>query len=300
VTTYGFDIAHYQSGIPIGRARDQGYSFCMAKVTEGTTYVDPTFGGFRDAAKAEKLLFAGYHFLRSDSDGAAQGRFCVSKLGDKSIPIMIDVESEGSSHPQISHIRGFINGVRDAGGNVSLMYVPHWYWEQHMGSPNLTGLPRLVASNYVTGHDYASKLYPGDNSAKWFAYGGQMPTILQFSSSVAYSGYGGTIDGDAFVGSETDLKKLNLFKDYTGVSALRVHTYQSLNGLSIAVLHYGDNDKDFQNYHMVERLQKLLGATPDGIYGNETASKVAAYLGKGNDGKTVDLNDWSVIYGLKS
>lgn len=297
MTTYGLDISHYQARLKLSSARDQGYAFCMAKVTEGTTFLDPSYAGFKIAAQAEKLHFAAYHFLRSDSSPAAQAEWCVKNLGDKSIPIMLDVEAEGSSIPNLNHVRQFATMAHSLSARVSLAYIPEWYWRDDLGSPALTGIPTVVASNYVSGSDYASRLYPGDSSSKWHGYGGQNPPILQFSADAVYTGYAGTIDVNAFRGTEDELRALNLFKDYTNMSTLKTHTLNALDGLKVPTLHFGDNDAEFTGYHDVWRLQKMLQITADGVYGPATADAVKAYLGKG-DGRTVALADWIVIYGL--
>ena len=218
MTVFGLDIAKYQAGLDLKTAKSQGYSFCMAKCTEGTYEKDHTYDGFRRDAEAGELLFAAYHFLTSTDDPAAQARFCVSNLGDKSIPIMLDVEKEGNSLPNISHVRQFVNAVRNLGATVSLAYIPEWYWDQYMGRTSLVGLPRIVQSSYVSGSGYGSALYPGDSSSHWTSFGGVKPTILQFSSNVKYSGYNGTIDGDAFVGTIDELIALNLFKDWSDMA----------------------------------------------------------------------------------
>lgn len=214
MTLYGLDVADYQRGLRLDTAVEQGYTFAMAKVTEGTDWVASTYAQFRDDAEATGLMFAAYHFLRSDSDIGQQARWCVSHLGDKSIPIMVDVETEGNSAPSLTQIKAFVSAVHNAGGRVSLVYVPEWYWDSHMGRPSLVGLPAVVSSKYVSGTGFASALYPGDGSSLWGPYGNVNPTILQFSSNAKYSGYTGTIDVDAFRGTVDQLRSLNLFKEW--------------------------------------------------------------------------------------
>jgi GH25 family lysozyme M1 (1,4-beta-N-acetylmuramidase) len=219
MTVYGLDISHWQNGLKLSTGRDQGFVFVMAKMTEGNSITDPNYAGFRDAAKAEKLLFAAYHFLRSDIDPVAQANYAVSKLGDKSIPIMVDVETKDlgggkTSKPTLAQTKKFIDAVKAAGGNVSLVYLPHWYWQGVLKSPSLRGLPPIVASNYVAGTGYASVLNNKVTADQWAAYGGKTPVILQISSKGVYTGYSGNVDFDVFKGTESELKALNLFKDW--------------------------------------------------------------------------------------
>lgn len=214
MTLYGIDVSHYQSSLSLRTAKEQGYSFAMAKVTEGTGYYDPTYTKFRDEAKAEGLFFAAYHYLRSDSSGDKQAAWCASKLGDKSIPVMVDMESgSGGSTPKMIHCTDFIKGLAVRGVRATLLYLPQWYWEQ-IGKPGIPALA-LVSSKYGNNDSgYASALYPGDSSSRWSGYGGKNPLILQFGSKGKYSGYSGAVDINAFRGTVTDLRRQNVFKDY--------------------------------------------------------------------------------------
>lgn len=226
MTVYGLDISHWQNGLKLSTGRDQGFTFVMAKMTEGTNVVDPNYVAFRDAAKAEKLLFAAYHFLRADIDPIAQAKYAVSKLGDKSIPIMVDVETKDLgggkySKPTLAQTKKFIDAVKAAGGRVSLVYLPHWYWQSVLKSPSLRGLPPIVGSHYVTGTGYGSVLFKSVTTDFWDAYGGKTPVILQFTSKGKYTGYSGNVDFDVFKGTEAELKALNLFKDWSTAPVTR-------------------------------------------------------------------------------
>lgn len=299
MTVFGLDVSHYQSGLNLATMKEQGYAFCMAKVTEGGSYVDPSYVTFRDAARKEEVLFAAYHFLRSDVDPGVQAVHCVSNLGDKTIPIMMDIESEGSSSPGYSTIVNFMSAVKKAGGRVSMAYLPRWYWEGRLARVSLLGMTPIVASDYVSGHNYASKLYPGGQSSLWNQYGGVVPTIAQFSSNGIFSGYGGTVDVNAYRGSLEMLKTENLFKDYEGAPALKQHTWESLNGFTLPDIHLGDNDAEFAGDHGVIRLQTMLGITKDGIYGPATAAAVKARFQE-DDGNSVGLHQWAQLYGFGS
>jgi N-acetyl-anhydromuramyl-L-alanine amidase AmpD len=92
---------------------------------------------------------------------------------------------------------------------------------------------------------------------------------------------------------ETLIAKAN---GYLGMQ-LKRHTMISLDGLHLAQLRYGMDDKDYSGYNMVWRLQRMLGVTPDGVYGDETAGALKKYMGSG-DGKSVGMAEWVKLYGL--
>ena len=69
----GIDVSHWQGQIGWLQVGAAGYDFAFAKATEGTTYIDPTYGTNRAGATAAGLRFGAYHFARpaARSDAAA-------------------------------------------------------------------------------------------------------------------------------------------------------------------------------------------------------------------------------------
>lgn len=93
--------------------------------------------------------------------------------------------------------------ARTGGKYRPVVYAPKWAY-----GDTLTGLGfPLWASSYVSGSGAASALYPGDTSARWAAYSGQTPAILQFTSSATIAGQS-TCDANAFRGTLAQLKEL--------------------------------------------------------------------------------------------
>ena len=201
MTLYGIDISNYQRGLDIAEVKREGFDFVFAKVSEGSYYQDPTWPGFRDAIRANGLILAGYHYVTLD-DPAAQARTFVDHLGDPTVPVMLDFESNSGD---INNFWAVVNAINALGLQVALSYIPHWYWQQ-IGSPDLSQVPGLIASNYVSGSGYASNLYPGDQSNFWAAYGGKAVDILQFTDAALVAGQ--SMDADAYRGSRADLTAL--------------------------------------------------------------------------------------------
>jgi phosphatidylserine/phosphatidylglycerophosphate/cardiolipin synthase-like enzyme len=205
MTTFGIDISHFQHGLDLARVKSEDYSFVMVKATEGRTVRDADWPGFRDAAKAAGLYLAAYHFLRSDSTAAQQAANLAGHIGDTSIPVMIDAETGTSgSAPDLNMVTSFKTECEALGLRVTMLYLPHWYWEQ-IGRPSLAGINMaLVASNYGADPEgFGSAVYPGDASNRWNAYGGLDVTVLQFGSKIKVAGQ--RVDGDAYRGAAADL-----------------------------------------------------------------------------------------------
>lgn len=202
---FGIDIADYQAGIDLKQVKAEGFDFCFVKVSEGSGYVNPYWAGWRDQARANGLILAGYHYVKDSDDPAAQAANFVNHLGDKSIAAMLDFEANSGN---INVFWAVVNEINKLGVEVRLSYIPRWYWEQ-IGAPSLSEVPGEIQSSYVLtpkGPDYASSLYPGDTWPGWSTFGGVQPAILQFTSSAKVAGM--IVDADAFKGTRDDLNRL--------------------------------------------------------------------------------------------
>lgn len=262
MTLYGIDISNYQAGLDLAEVKREGFEFVFAKVSEGSYYQDPTWPGFRDAARANGLIVAGYHYVTLD-DPAAQARTFVDHLGDRTVPVMLDFEANSGG---ISNFWAVVNAINALGLQVALSYIPHWYWQQ-IGSPDLSQVPGLIASNYVAGSGDASNLYPGDQSGYWAGYGGRSVDILQFTDAASVAGQ--SVDADAFRGTAAELNAL-LTSTSTSEGDMTPQQAQQLTDIWIQLL--GPEGKGWPqlgNRTLVDAcaviLEQLVG--PDQQYG---------------------------------
>jgi len=207
VTLYGMDCSNNSgSGISMAEVKREGFDFVFCKVSEGNYFRDATWPGYRDAAKAAGLLVAGYHYAIASSPAAAQVATYQAQVGDLTVPVMIDFEANSGT---INDYWALVNAFNAAGQRVSLSYIPRWYWQGTMGSPDLSTVPGLISSNYPGGTGYASVLYlngGGDTGPGWNAYGNATPAIWQFSDQATIAGY--SLDADAFKGTRAELATL--------------------------------------------------------------------------------------------
>lgn len=203
MAVFGVDIASYQSGLDIGRVRREGFEFVIAKATQGSGYVNPEYHKFRDQARAEGLRFAAYHYVTEYDSAESQASNFARTVGDTSIPVMLDVELQSGG---IDVYWNVVRAFNDLGYEVDLTYLPHWYWQGHIGSPDLSGVPGLVSSSYVGYGGYASDVYPGPGWSGWSSYGGASPVLCQFTEQCQVAGQ--RVDCMAFEGDLGALDKL--------------------------------------------------------------------------------------------
>lgn len=209
---FGVDISNNNFGGPdnpglgaipgfVAEVVKEGFSWIEAKVSEGSTFADPTWTSIYKACIDNGILVVGYHYIDT-SDPTKQAQNCKAALNGANVPIMLDWETNGGDFSMYEAVwHAFIS----AGLSVRLEYIPHWYW-QNEGSPDLSMVTGLVSSSWVNGTGYASSLYPGDSWAGWNGYGNATPAILQFTSKAQVAGM--ILDADAFRGSLDDLKSL--------------------------------------------------------------------------------------------
>lgn len=201
VTIFGIDISNNNGTVDIDQVKAEGFQFVWAKVSEGATFRDTFWPRTRDWCRRIGLVLAGYHYVREGDAGAQADNF-VAQLGDKSVPAMLDFEDGSGGIENFWAVR---DAIEARGVHVALSYIPRWYW-QRIGSPDLSAVPGLIQSSYVTGTGYASALYPGDTSSFWNAFGGKTPDILQFTSQAQVAGM--RLDANAFRGTVEQLRVL--------------------------------------------------------------------------------------------
>lgn len=197
MTIFYGDYSSFQQGVRL----DGTVAACI-KSTQGTWYSNPAFNQTRDEANRVGAYVFAYHFLEP-GNGGGQAAFYYGQRGDR--PVMVDVEKlPNGSHPSLNDMYAFINGVNDRGGRCHLAYIPHWFWQDYLGSPDLTGMrkthggaTRLVSSAYGT---YS------DTGSGWNSYGGMQPYVWQYTDS--FNMHGTTCDFNAFKGTVGQLASI--------------------------------------------------------------------------------------------
>ncbi len=190
MTIFFPDISSYEAGLTIQPVTVA----VIAKATEGTYYEDAQYANFKAQAARAGAIFSAYHFLRADGNPAGQADYCHAMVG--STPVMLDVETEGTSKPTVADILAFVSRMHALGGRVWGAYVPQWYWAQVGGNLALLGAAGvcLVSSDYTAYSDTG----PG-----WQAYGGAVPVLWQYTDKQPYGGQ--SVDFNAFKGTVEQL-----------------------------------------------------------------------------------------------
>ncbi|MGV9616825.1 peptidoglycan DD-metalloendopeptidase family protein [Nocardia xishanensis] len=205
MTVFGIDVSNNQDAFDFARAAAEGMAFATHKVVEGT-WRDPFWPRAREQMAAHFEFWGGYIYCRLDTHPDTEADAALDYIGDTSVPIQLDYEDNHGT-PSLPDLLARADALTARGFDLLPVYLPRWYWREHMGAPDLTGLPvGIWNSHYVTGTGPAHQLYPGDAHPGWEAMGGKPIDILQFSSTAAIGGQ--LIDVNAVRGGPGQLARL--------------------------------------------------------------------------------------------
>lgn len=191
MTIFFPDLSHYKTPSLDGAVA------LITKATQGTSFVDSTYGSFRADAIRRGIPFAGYHWIDT-SDLGAQAANAYRIMGNT--PCMWDAEASGAT---VARIVDITKQYRALGGNPRLVYLPHWWWQDHLGSPSLQPLADL-------GLGLVSSAYPAagysETGVGWNGYGGVTPVIWQYTDKQPFNGW--NVDFNAYKGTVDSLRTL--------------------------------------------------------------------------------------------
>jgi hypothetical protein len=182
----------------------EGFAGICHKVSQGATFQDIYWKPCRAWCEANDLSWLGFHYCTTD-DPASQANNFVANYGGGNV--MLDFEQDSGD---INNFWAIVQAFNNANVNVSLAYLPRWYWQQ-IGSPDLSPLPangiRLISSDYESNPTgTAQEIYNqqgGDNGPGWASYGGCTPAAWQFTDHASIAGI--TVDCNVHHTPETDL-----------------------------------------------------------------------------------------------
>lgn len=212
MTIFGWDMSHFDSP-NIGAAVREGISFITHKA--GGDANDQELGSWWNNVRnlpepvilgAYWVLYPGNPEARADAFLARLDSQCPGWRDRDVFILQVDAEKwngQQGTVPGKTDLKQFCDRLAAKTSCRPIVYAPKWVY-----GDSLTGLGYpLWASSYVSSAGAFKAIYPGDSSAKWNAYSGQTPTILQYSSSAIIGGQG-TSDANAFRGTVAELKTL--------------------------------------------------------------------------------------------
>lgn len=195
---HGVDVSDYQPGISWPAVRAAGYSFAIAKATEGTGNTQATFHTNLAGVRVSGMTFGAYHFLDWLEDPVAQAQHFLSVYSPRpgDLPPTLDCEAcTVGSAAAVAQVSGFIDEVeKHLKGARCLLYMSYSFaGDSLQGGSGFAGHPLFVAA-------YSETAEPPVPAAWSHA------TIWQWNDTGHVSGIAGDVDLDRFVGTLDDLK----------------------------------------------------------------------------------------------
>lgn len=186
---FGVDASHYQSGLPVSSLRGLGFSFLVAKATQGSNWRDAAFPYFLAQVKQAGLLFAAYHYLEVGSYSAQAAN--TARVVPPAVPVWVDVEG-GTTRDQAY---AYATEARSRGLTIAGIYnasqpSPEYGWWRAAYGIDPTG----TAS-------YAYAANGGDAARYWDAGQTRHPQLWQFCQHGRIAGFSGDVDFNAYRGT---------------------------------------------------------------------------------------------------
>lgn len=256
----GMDVSAFQ---PASITKMVGYDFVFIKATQGTTYVSSACDAQYQAAVKEKKLVGVYHFANG-GDANAEADFFVKNIQGylgKAV-LVLDLEA-GALSRGAGWAKAWLDRVTAKTGIRPLIYgsrgnICNAGYSQVAGSYGLW----VAAYPDNSPGGYKPQSNPG-NVSPW-----PSAWCYQYEDLGRLAGYAGNLDLDVFYGTAAQwaalaAKGATIKPPAAGTGAPPAPRPSSVG------------------YNMTTRptsqIQKLVGATPDGVYGPDTTAKVKAW-----------------------
>jgi Glycosyl hydrolases family 25 len=188
------DLSNNNPIFNMAPVRRHGHRALMAKVNQGTRFIDQTYARMIASARANGMVVGGYDFVQDYS--IAEAATFIARLkatntcaGRGVLPPMLDVEYGNFSYAGLG---AMINAVRRACGRVQI-YTGSWYWTPHAGcrwpagvfavlsgypnAPQPCGLPTAL----YRVHQYTDHGFNGVSNSDMNEFRGSLAQLLKYA-----------------------------------------------------------------------------------------------------------------------
>lgn len=207
----GLDVSTYQGNIDWGRVKANGYSFAIAKATEGTGEDDDTFAVNHVQEIREGMIAGAYHFMSWAKDPAEQAEHFLSIYTPRNGDLPPTLDCEAFPEPE----GGWANAsaaVREEYSQDATNRMATWIAkvETRLGGGKVmiyTDYDAIVSGRfnhtYFTGHPLWLAAYNSDTLPPYVGWNVRM---WQYADNGRVDGIKGNVDLDRFYGSIDDLR----------------------------------------------------------------------------------------------
>ncbi|MFN8619552.1 MAG: glycoside hydrolase family 25 protein [Chloroflexota bacterium] len=200
VVRHGIDVSHWQGRIDWAKVARSGIDFVIAKATEGTWMLDPTYARNRAEAHRYGIRFSAYHYAnpsRKRGDAKREADFFVkhAHLRGRDLVPALDLEEDGGlgSGELRRWTLQFLHRVEQRTGVRPMLYTSPGFWSGEVGdSTSLVrhGFDLLWLSHWgVRRPDVPADRWGRNGWTMWqWTARGRVPGITGFVDRDVYSG----------------------------------------------------------------------------------------------------------------
>jgi GH25 family lysozyme M1 (1,4-beta-N-acetylmuramidase) len=202
----GLDVSNWNGAIKWGSVASSGYRFAFAKATEGTKYVDATYGTNRNGSEAAGLVFGAYHFARpaggsiggvtASAIAQADHFLAVAAPQPGELPPVLDLETTGklSKTRLLTWTLAWLEEVYARTGVQPFVYTSPLFWSKSVG--NSTDAAEIGTQLWIAHWTSKSKpLVPAQN------WNGNGWAFWQWTNCVSVKGIKHCADADRMNGT---------------------------------------------------------------------------------------------------
>jgi lysozyme len=192
----GVDVSYYDGNVDWASVKASGRQFAIARVSDGTGFMDPQFASNWSGIKAAGMVRGVYQFYRPEDDAIAQANIVISgvgSIGPGDLPPVLDVEvTDGESNATIvGGITTWVSQIRSKLGVEPMIYASPGFWDGLSGTSGLSDTHYWVANWGVSCPELASP---------WSSF-----SVWQYSDTGSVSGISDQVDLDRFNGTLAQL-----------------------------------------------------------------------------------------------
>lgn len=193
----GIDISKWQNGIQLNKIK---LDFCIAKATEGMSYVDPCCDKYIQKVKKLNKPFGFYHFARPYNDAVKEADFFVDNTLGYYKEGMPCLDWEAENKWDVAWAKRWLDRVTQRTGVKPYIYMSESIANAYDWSSVVKAGYKLWVAKYrdnTADYNYdMSKAGSAPKVKNWKSY-----IMWQWTSAGRLDGYNGNLDCDVFYGT---------------------------------------------------------------------------------------------------
>jgi lysozyme len=135
----GIDVSNHSGAVDWKQVRDAGYTFGIAKASEGVDNPDRAFADHWAGMKEAGLIRGAYHFYVTEDDPREQAALFISRVtlepGDLAPILDVELIGHGTQEEGLpARVETWLEVIEEHFGIRPMIYTDLGFWNQHFGA----------------------------------------------------------------------------------------------------------------------------------------------------------------------